>query len=202
MTRYMNTPANTTSVKKCPPPAMRSTPTALPKASARAVGEEPPLRRRERGRRHGPERARRFAGNERAIVRAIAARIPPRGEAIGTAELGDVDRPRPAPMILQQRIGEEAGADRERPDQEQHGLGFDQHAPARKQKLAEERDACRHDQERDQRACRSARVLRPHMGVERKIVCLRVVERRGHGKVEPRPDAEDDAHRDADRSAR
>src|SRR6202035_232157 len=32
MTRNMNTPANTTSVKKCPPPAMRSTPTALPKA--------------------------------------------------------------------------------------------------------------------------------------------------------------------------
>ncbi len=36
------------------------------------------------------------------------------------------------------------------------------------------------------------------MPVERKIVGRRVVEWRGHGKVEPRPDAEDNAHRDAD----
>jgi hypothetical protein len=121
------------------------------------------------------------------------------GQSPRGSHLGNVDRPCPAPMILQQRIGKEAGTDRQRSDQEQRGLGFDQHAPPRKQKLANERDAGRHDQERDQRARRNAGVLRPHMGVERKIVGLRVVERRGRGKVEPRHDAEDDTDHDADR---
>ena len=70
-----------------------------------AIGERAPLRRHYRGARHRPERARRLAGDEGAILRTIAARVPPRTEVFVAAELGHIDRPRAAPMLLEHQIG-------------------------------------------------------------------------------------------------
>src|SRR5262249_12053410 len=81
---------------------MRAGPHAQPAPGAAegeraAVGERAPLRRHHRGARHRPERARRLAGDEGAILRTIAARIPPRTEMFVAAELGHVDGARAAP---------------------------------------------------------------------------------------------------------
>src|SRR5262245_48480443 len=61
-----------------------------------AIGERAPLRRHYRGARHRPERARRLAGDEGAILRTIAARIPPRTEMFVAAELDRVHTARHA----------------------------------------------------------------------------------------------------------
>jgi hypothetical protein len=54
-----------------------------------AVSERAPLRRHDRGSRHCPERAGWFAGDERAIFRAIAARVPPGTEMLVPAKFAE-----------------------------------------------------------------------------------------------------------------
>ena len=132
----------------------------------RAIGNDAQLRRRQRRRRQRPERAGRLAGDERAIIRAVAARIPPRPEMIVAAELLHVDRPRPVPMVFENEIGENARSERQGGDQEQCGPAFDQHPPPRQDELADDGDESRQYQKRDDQARRFARVLHPRLGVD------------------------------------
>ena len=132
----------------------------------RAEGQRLQFQRRERGGRQRPERAGRLAGDEGAIVRAFAARIPPRREFVGAAELLHVDRPRPAPMIFEDQIGDDAGTERQGHDQKQSGAAFDQHAPVRPEQLADDGEEGRQHQERDDDARRVAGVLHPKLAVD------------------------------------
>src|SRR5690242_18644104 len=75
-----------------------------PEPERRCIGKRAPVRRRQGGRRNGPHGARHVAGDERAIGRTIAARIPPGDKILVAAELSHVDGPWPAPMILEKNI--------------------------------------------------------------------------------------------------
>jgi hypothetical protein len=83
------------------------------------IGERAPLRRRQRGRRQGPGRAGHVAGDERAIGRTVAARVPPEHEMVAATEFRHIDRPRPAPMILEHDIDQQPGAERQGDDEKQ-----------------------------------------------------------------------------------
>src|SRR6266700_2503747 len=83
------------------------------------ITERAPLRRHDRSWRQGPERSRWLSGRERAILRTIAARVPPCTEMLVPAELGDVDRARAPPMLLEPEIDQHAGGERER-NEHQH----------------------------------------------------------------------------------
>ena len=62
------------------------------------------------------------------------------------AELRDVDRPRPMPMVLEQDIDQKPGRERERRDQEHDGAAGDENFPARHDQLDDERGHGRSNQ--------------------------------------------------------
>jgi len=103
---------------------------------AEARGQEGKPDQRER---HGT-----MPGDEAAISGALSGRLERRGESFGTAELDDLCRPRPAPMVLEDRVRQQAGAERDVQEQEQ--------APAaRARKLGHAGDRERREQCCDQR---------------------------------------------------
>jgi hypothetical protein len=168
----------------------------------RGIGERSPLRRRQSGRRQRPERAGRLAGNERAIVRTIATRIPPRRKAVGAAELTDVDRPRAGPVILEDDVGEETGAEHDGHGQEQRGAARHQHPPLRPDELAEDGEKAGQSQRGDERARHPAtRLLDPGVRVEGEADRTWRVGQGGNVEVELRINCEDDTrhHSDGDR---
>ena len=148
----------------------------------RAIGEQPQFRRRQRGRRQRPECAGRFAGDERTIVRTLAARIPPWREVVGAAELLDIDRARAAPMILEDDVGDNTGAERQRRHQKQRGAARDQHAPSRQDQFAEDGEKSRQHQERDDQARRVRGVLHPWLGIDGENLRRRIEAQSGDSR--------------------
>src|SRR5882724_2046390 len=78
----------------------------------------PPRRAYQEGERDEVEPHRRMAGGERAVALAFSCRDERRGEGVAAAELGHLARPGAAPMILEDRVGDEPRPDRQGEDQE------------------------------------------------------------------------------------
>src|SRR5665213_1986129 len=80
-----------------------------------ADGETPALwHGHEEAERDEIESGRRIAGREGAVARALIAWHEGGGEALVAAELTDLRWPRPAPMILKQRVDDEPRPHRQR----------------------------------------------------------------------------------------
>jgi len=160
-----------------------------------AISDDAPLRRRKRGRRHGPERAGRLPRNERAIPGAIAAWIPPRTKMLVTAELRDIDRARAAPVLLEQDVGKEPRRDRKRQQHQHDCAAGDEKRPLRAKELRDQRQSRGCGDERDQ----------PGAGVTGKQVegivaapepaARSVKKEAGELEVKLRPDAEQEPDR-------
>ncbi len=174
-------------------------PDAGPEGERARIGERPPGRRHQRGRRQRPERARGLARHERAIVRAIAARIPPRHEMLGAAELGHVDGARAAPVTLEDDVGEEAGRERERGHHQGRGPARDQHRPPRQHQLAQHGESRGRDQEGHDQAAEITHAVERRIEARPKAACGRIEERPHQVEIEPRVEAEQQADRGGER---
>src|SRR5262249_60782885 len=78
-----------------------------PEGDRRCISECAPRRRDHGGARQSPERARRLARDKGAILRAVAAWIPPGAEVLVAAEFGHVDWARATPVLLEHEIGDD-----------------------------------------------------------------------------------------------
>ena len=107
-----------------------------PEHGRRHVGQRPPRRRRQRGRRIGPERGGAFAGEERAVTPALPARVPPRHELPRAVELRHHHRPRPPPVALEGEIGQHDGGKQDGDQQKHRRTSRNQHRPVRPHQLS------------------------------------------------------------------
>src|SRR5260221_8915794 len=73
---------------------------------------------RQKGESDEREAERSMAGAERAVALALACRDERRGELPVAAELDDLRRPRPPPMVLENGVDQNAGTEREDKDGE------------------------------------------------------------------------------------
>src|SRR5262249_56440802 len=135
-----------------------------------------------------------FARDERAILRAIAARVPPRAEMLVTAEFGYVDRARTRPMLFEAEIGEHAGSKRERDQHQQDRAPGNEQRPLRTEQLDDGRDGRRQGDERDQPDSGVPGAEIDRIVAAPKTPARRVEERTRKLDVELRPNAEDQAH--------
>ncbi len=111
------------------------------------------------------------------------------------AELDHVDRARAAPVILEDRIGDEAGCERKGGDHQQRGAARNQHGPARQHELADERETGgRGHQGHDPTAQLTQRV-QPRIDTGPKAAHSRIEERPHQVEIEFRIDAEQQADR-------
>src|SRR5437667_10878845 len=74
----------------------------------------PPSERQQKGKTHQRETVRGVPRNEGAIAFALRRRERRRGELAGAAEGLDLVGSRASPMVLEQRIGDQPGAERRR----------------------------------------------------------------------------------------
>ena len=146
----MNTPANTTSLRKWPPCATRTRPAASPTMVPAIDRRHGPVRhdqcRRVEHREHGG----RLAAHERTVACALIGRQQRGRERLATPELDDLRRTRAPPLILEQRVGDEPRPDAEAENQVQPGDSL--HAPAPRaahnhHKQAGDRDAAGDDED-------------------------------------------------------
>src|SRR5258708_31899520 len=91
-----------------------------------------------RGPRQCPERARRLARDKGAVLRAVAAWVPPGAEVLVAAEFGHVDWTRAAPVLLEHEIGDDPGRERKRHQHEHDGPAGDDERPALPDEFARE----------------------------------------------------------------
>jgi hypothetical protein len=126
---------------------------ARAEGKGRNIGRSTPLRRSQCSRRKSPESHRDVAGYKRAVRRAITMAVPPRYEMFIASELGDVDRPRATPMLLENDISHYAWRQNHRGNEKNDRSARHQQSAPRQNEFDHKRaDGRGHQQRRDPHA--------------------------------------------------
>ncbi len=158
-----------------------------------AIGKRAPLRRHHGRGCQRPECAGSLAGDEGAVLRAVATRVPPGPEMLVAAELAHVDRTRASPVLLEHDIGDETGRERERRHDQQDRTPRNGEQAVRPDQLDDGRDEGRQRDERDHPGDGIARAQDGRIIGTPEPAMAGIEEQRGEMQIEPRPDPEDHA---------